>query len=270
MKPSWKRIRAGAVAMALVAAAACSSPQGTEQPENSLLGKGKGGKASNGRAGGGPGKGGGNGGKPGGTKNPGGAAAPSAPPGAAIPNPGTDGATGFNAASKTETEVASEGADPRTASVLVTEPDPDAEKSGIAPDFADILSTRVEGVGPNLRVTIIFRGTLPEKMPDGQTYMVAGFGMTPPKSKAQGYAFGASADTKGWTPYGAGNDGKDYPGQFSLSGDTIVFTIPWSAIDGPRSFEWYAQTSWFKSIAQTTHYSLDALPNGGPAKYPAG
>ena len=261
-----KRTKVAAGLFTLVLAAACSSPQGTEQGQNSLLGKDK----QRGDATGGGRKDGGR--KPGGSKPGGGKAVPPVPGGnVAIPSPGAvDKGGGFSGASKTETEVTSAGEDPRTASVVVTEPDPDADKSGIAPEFADILSTRVEGAGPNLRVTITFRGQLPDKMPDDKTYMVAGFGLTGPKDEPQGYAFGASADQEGWTPYGGGKDGKEFPGEFSISGDTIVFVIPWSAIEGPRPFEWYAQASWFKSLAGTTHYSLDALPNEGPAKFPAG
>ncbi|MDQ4124530.1 MAG: hypothetical protein M3134_02875 [Actinomycetota bacterium] len=263
-----KRTRLAALLSTLVLAAGCSSPQGTEQPENSLLGKDKRG----GNAAGGAQKDGG--GKPGGAKNGGGApgGAPAAPGGGiAIPSPGAaDKGGGLDGSSKTETEVESTGEDPRTASVVVTEPDADADKSGVAPEFADILSTRVEGDGPNLRVTITFRGQLPQKMPDEQTYMVAGFGLTGPKGQSQGYAFGASADAKGWTAYGGGKDDKEFPGEFSVSGDTVVFVIPWSAVEGPRPFDWYAQASWFRSLAGTTHYSLDAVPNDGPAKYPAG
>lgn len=253
-----------ALAATLVLAAACSSPQGA-QPEDSRLGKGKD-RGANGR-------GGSQGAKSGSRRNASqgaGQAIATPAPGVAVPSPGA-GASRVDPSKKTTTEIASQGEDPRTAMVEVTEPDPDAEKSGVAPQFADIVSTKVEGSGASLRVTITFHGDVPQQMPDGNTYMVIGFGMTPPKqSEEQGYAFGASADAKGWTTYGGGKGGGKYPGEFSLSGDVAVFTIPWSVIDGPRPFEWYSQTSWFRSLAGTTHYSLDALPNDGPAKYPAG
>lgn len=264
MKLSRQWMQPAALLLAFLVA--CSSPQGTEPAENSLLGKDK--KRDGGTAAGkkDPGAKAGGGKKDGGTEP-----VPTAPGGVAVASPGVPGkGAGLGGASKTETEVTSTGEDPRTASVLVTEPDPDADKSGVAPEFADILSTRVEGAGANLRVTIVFRGQLPQKMPDEQTYMVAGFGLTGPKDESQGYAFGASADAEGWTPYGGGKDSREFPGEFSISGDTIVFVIPWSAIGGPHAFEWYAQSSWFKSLAGTTHYSLDAVPNDGPAKYPAG
>lgn len=267
MNPTRNRARVAALAATLLLAAACSSPQGTEQADNVLLGKDKRDRA------GGAGKAGNKGG---GDKPRGGQAAggdepvvTTPAPDVAVPSAASDG-KGLTGAKRTETEVTASGTDPRTASVTVTEPDPDADKSGVAPDFADILYTRVEGAGPDLKVTIVFRGDVPEKMPDDQTFMVAGFGLTAPKGQKQGYAFGASADQTGWTPYGGSEKGSEYAGEFSISGDTLVFTVPWRVVKGPRPFEWYAQTSWFKSVAGTTHYSLDALPNDGPAKYPAG
>lgn len=270
MKSTRNRTRVAAATVALLLAA-CSSPQGTEPAENSLLGKDKkrGGAAAPGKK---PARNGGGGDKGGGTKTAGGgdgSVVTTPAPGAALPSGGPDGG-GLSGSKRTKTEVAATGEDPRTASVLITEPDPDADKSGVSPDFADILSTRVEGSGPDLVVTIVFRGDLPEKMPDDETFMVAGFGLTGPKGQKSGYAFGASADQRGWTVYGGGEKGGEYEGEFSISGDTVVFTVPWRTVQGPRPFEWYSQTSWFKSVAGTTHYSLDALPNDGPAKYPAG
>ena len=259
-------IAAAALAV-LVVAGACSSPQGTE-PENSLLGKdGKGSKQS-GRGAGKPNasataKG------PGRKGPPSAVTPPAGGPGLAAPTAG-EAASKNSGAAKTETEVTSSGTDPRRASVLVTEPDPDAEKSGLPPDFADIVSVRVQGIGRGFRVTITFRGDIPSSMPDDKTYMVAGFGLTG-RDGQNGYAFGASADTDGWNPYGGDKDeGGEFPGTMSIDGATMVFTMPWSAVGGVRPFQWYAQETWFKSLAGTTHYSLDNVPNDGPAKYPAG
>ncbi|HEX2196618.1 MAG TPA: hypothetical protein VHJ76_06805 [Actinomycetota bacterium] len=265
MTRSWTSTSAAALTALLLTAAACSDPQGTA-PGDSSTGRdeqqqqGKGGEArSKGRAAKPPG-----GGSGGATPPVGGA------PDVAVPTPGAGAKPGLSGASKTETNVSSQGADPRNATVLITEPDPDAEKTGVTPDYADILSAKVKGTNADVRFTITFRGTLPQKMPDDKTFMVAGIGLTAPKGRQQGYAFGASADHTGWKAYGGGKEGRDYPGEMTVSGATVVFTIPWSAVKGPRAFEWYAQGSWFKSLAGTTHYSLDALPNDGPAKYPAG
>jgi hypothetical protein len=258
------RRRAAALLTAvLFVTAACSSPQGTE-PENSLLGKDKPGHGRGAQAGKKPSLGKGSAGKSASAAR----VTPPPPGQISAPSPGRSAATNSGAA-KTETEVSSTGSDPTSASVLVTEPDPDAEKSGLPPEFADIVSTRVQGSAKSFRVTITFRGTLPEKMPDDKTYMVAGFGMAGPKGK-DGYAFGAQADGDGWQAYGGNKDHSgEFPGTMSIDGASIVFTMPWSAVGGPRTFEWYSQETWFRSLAGTTHYSLDNVPNEGPAKYPA-
>lgn len=256
-----RRRRAAAALVALLLAGACSSPQGTE-PDNSLLGKEKGRKGQ-GRDGAKA-----NGGK----KRPGRdtPAKVTPPPGSEIaaPSPGASQAPNSGAA-KTETEIRSTGSAATSATVVVTEPDPDVEKSGLPPDYPDIVSARIQGSPKSFRVTLTFRSELPDRMPDDKTYMVSGFGLTGTK-KEGGYAFGAQADTDGWRAYGGKNDEDGYDGKLSVQGRTMVFDTPWSAIGGPRSFEWYAQSTWFKSVATTTHYSLDNVPNEGPAKYPAG
>lgn len=264
MRPNRKARVAAALAVAALLASACSSPQGTEQAENSLLGKKDGGADGRGGKGRASGKGSDK------TRSgapevaAGEAGLPSVAPGETPPL--------SSGAAKTETKVSSTGGtDPRGASVLVTEPDPDSEKSGLVPDYSEISSVRIEGAATQFRVTITFRADLPERMPDKKTYMIAGMGFTQGK-KEEGYGFGASADVDGWTPYAGSKSegGGEFPGTMSIDGPTIVFTIPWSALGGPRSFEWYAQASWFKSLAATTHYSLDIVPNDGPARFPAG
>lgn len=263
MTRTWDRRRGAAIALALVVAGACSSPQGTEAG-NSLLGKKErkdGGGRDRGKAAGGPSKG---------KAKTGGVAAPTVGDAAAevAPEPGETPLS--SGAAKTETNVTSSGTDPRTASVVVTEPDPDQEKSGIVPDYSDIVTVRVEGLGSRVRFTLTFRGALPEKMPDDKTYMVAGIGITD-KNRDKGYAFGASADESGWKAYGESKDETgEYPGTLSVSGADVVFTLPWAAIGGAKPFEWYGQATWFKSLAGTTHYSLDVVPNDGPARFPAG
>ncbi|MDQ4024260.1 MAG: hypothetical protein M3217_02050 [Actinomycetota bacterium] len=259
---SSRRRTGAAITAALLLAGACSSPQGTE-PENSLLGKDKDGRRGSTAA-----KNGGGGKKPGGKGT---AAEVTPPPAAELAAPGAGSSPPADSGSaKTETEVTSSGSAATRATVVVTEPDADAEKSGLPPEYPDILSTRVQGSAKSFRVTITFRGELPEKMPDDKTYMVAGFALTGTKDE-DGYAFGAQGGVDGWRPYGGKKDGdRGYPGTMSIDGATLVFVTPWSAVGGPRSFDWYAQSTWFRSLAQTTHYSLDNVPNEGPAKYPAG
>src|SRR3712207_7783271 len=57
------------------------------------------------------------------------------------------------------------------------------------------------------------------------------------------------------TLFRSNEKGGEFEGDFSVSGDTIVLSIPWRVIRGPRSFEGYAQTSWFKSVRSEEHTS---------------
>lgn len=246
----------------LLLGAACSSPQGTA-PDNSLLGKGKD-KAKQGQ-----GRSRSNGANP----KKGGPGQPGGPPAGAtelaVPGPGVE-AGGADGQSKTAVRIEGTGSAPTNASVLVTEVDPDAEKEGLTPAYPEIKSIRLEGLGDGgLRATMTFGGEIPDRMPDDKTYMVAGIGLS--TEDDNGYAFGAQASDDGWKPYGgAEKTGGKYPGTFEIRGDQVVFTVPWSAIGGPRPFDWYGQASWFRSLAGTTSYSFDSVPNEGPAKYPAG
>lgn len=148
-----------------------------------------------------------------------------------------------------------------------SEPEPDAETSGVADPYAEAVAIDVEGTGDSLRVRIRFASKLPPKMSGPNTYMVVGFGMSG-KRDNEGYAFGAQGSNKGWQPYsGSKNDRSDFPGTFSINGDTFEMTMPWSALGGPRAFEWYSNSSWFRHVAGVTSYSFDLIPNS-TGRYP--
>jgi hypothetical protein len=44
--------------------------------------------------------------------------------------------------------------------------------------------------------------------------------------------------------------------------------IPWSYVGGAYPFKWLATSNWFQSLANTTHYLFDLIPNEGQANYP--
>jgi hypothetical protein len=153
------------------------------------------------------------------------------------------------------------------ASSVVEEPEPDGEKSGVAPGYAEILIASIEGLGDNVRFTLTFDGQVPEKMDDDQTFMVIGWSMS--MGGDQTYAFSARASDKGWEVFaGAKNESTKLPGTFQVDGDSIVIDVPWSFLDGPRAFRWYTSSSWFRNLAGTTHYIFDAVPNKEAGHFP--
>ena len=155
-----------------------------------------------------------------------------------------------------------------TASAEITEAQPDAKSQGITPPYAEMTQASIEGLGKSFRVTMTFDGDLPQQMPNDKTVMVVGYQMI--RDDDEGYAFAAQASQDGWKPFAGGNDKKqkDFPGSFEVTGNQIVMEIPWSFVKGAYPFKWLATSNWFQSLANTTHYKFDLIPNKDQANYP--
>jgi hypothetical protein len=157
-----------------------------------------------------------------------------------------------------------------TGSSEVDEPQPDAKTEGVTPGYAEVLNISVEGQGKQLRVTFTMNGDVPERMPTEETIMVIGFQVL--RGSEEGYVLAAQATNKGWKPYAGGKEEDEapkFPGSFSIEGNSIVLTAPWSYFKGAYPFKWIATSNWFQSLANTTHYLFDLVPNKGQANYPA-
>ena len=149
-----------------------------------------------------------------------------------------------------------------------TEPRPDAEKSGVPPNYPEAASIAIDGARRAFTVTLGFEGQIPKSMPNENTFMVVGFALSGENEDDDGYAFGAQGTKDGWQPYaGRRKEASSFPGDFSISGDRILMTIPWKYVGGPRPFEWYANSSWFSHTAGVTSYMFDVIPDNG-GRYP--
>ena len=144
-----------------------------------------------------------------------------------------------------------------------SETSPDAEKDGpLSPGYAEATQVDVQGLGEDLRITFTFAGDVPQQMPTDKTYMIVAFGMSAAKKGQDGYAINAQASNRGWqVALGAKEEAKRFPGTFFVRGNTVEFTLPWSAVGGPRPFEFYGSSSWFQYAAGVTSYSVDPIPN---------
>lgn len=252
------------LAAAALAGAACSSgtdavpgADGTPNPGKQTTaekGKGKGNKGRKGKAGDGKNtqKRKEGAAKKGGGKGLGGPGDPGAPAPGAEPQSGTY-----------DLEPQGEGG-PRfaTLSAHYRESAPDAKKEGpLIPRYAEANQVDVEGLGDNLRITFTFDAELPQKMPTEQTYMFISFALSAEKKNEKGYGITAQGSQRGWqAALGSKEDAERFPGTFFVRGNTAEFTLPWSAVGGPRPFEFYASGSWFQ-YAGTTSYSIDPIPN---------
>jgi len=260
-------------AMTLVAAACSSAPPG-EPPagDGSRLGQKEDGKKGGGKAGAGT--------KPGGKDNSGGgkgSQSSSGPGGgggsggsgeAASPPPASGGAAapdGF-ASSGPPSPV-----DPSLArrSSFYDEASPDAKKEGpLVPGYAEVVRCGIQGVGEQFEMQFVFNGDVPRSMPDKNTIMVIGFGISAGGNET--YGFTAQGNQEGWKAYAGAKDGaRKFPGEFLIQGDTIIMRAPWKFINGPREFRWQLNATWFRSVANTTHYSFDQCRNDEPGQFPS-
>jgi hypothetical protein len=148
-------------------------------------------------------------------------------------------------------------------SASAEEPEPDSEREGpLVPDYSEATRLAVKGLGDKIRFTWTFADDVPQQMPNGNTVMVLGLGISGEK-RNDGYALGAQGSTEGWHAYaGYKNETRRFPGTFFVRGDTIEMTVRWKALGGPRPFDWFASANWFSQTGDVTSYSFDEIPNG--------
>lgn len=186
-------------------------------------------------------------------------------------NGGATVTSGAKAAGQPPSGATESQINPAFARRAATQDDPrdDAQKEGITPSYAEIIKAQIVGLGDDFRMTVTVDGQLPDRMPNDKTHMIVAFGITGTEEN-EGYSFGAQATEEGWNAYAGGKDdgNGEFPGTFFARGNSIEMTVPWTYINGPRAFEWYAAANWFSQLANQTHYRVDLAPNGGLAKFP--
>ncbi|HJR44966.1 MAG TPA: hypothetical protein VJ927_05125 [Actinomycetota bacterium] len=249
----------------LTAACAGSSTPEAAQGDGSRLGqkeKSRQGSKDPGKKAGGKRKGGGGNAVPGAPKGSGAGSLPESPPEAEAGEAAPEG--GSFASSGPPSPV-----DPSLANrSSFVEDGRDAKKEGIVPSYAELLEAGVQGVGEDFEMRFTFDGQVPDKTEDKNTIMVIGFGISAGGNET--YGFTAQGNQDGWKAYAGAKDGaRKFPGEFMIEGDTIVMRVPWKFINGPREFRWQSNTTWFRSIANTTHYSFDMCPNEEAQDFPS-
>lgn len=153
-------------------------------------------------------------------------------------------------------------------SSTIDDPANDAEKQGaLVPPYAELTRAVFQGRGQQFEIRLSFNGSVPERMPDKETVMVVGVGISAGGNDT--YGFTAQATPEGWKAYAGAKDGaKKFPGQFLIDNGEILMRVPWRFINGPREFRWQVNSTWFKSVANTSHYSFDMAPNKESAQFP--
>lgn len=156
--------------------------------------------------------------------------------------------------------------DPATGSARVTDPSGDADPSGEAPSYTDMVKAAVQGLGRTVRLTATFRGVVPQKMDDDDTFMSVEIKI---HKGGRTYAVYADGNDEGWTAYLSERaDNRRLEGAFSIEGETTVFEIPWGLIGGPGPFRWTARSAWTRTTLTNTLFAFDNAPEGKKARYP--
>ena len=153
-------------------------------------------------------------------------------------------------------------------SSTIDDPPDDSQKEGaLVPPYSELVRAAFRGLGEDFEVRLSFNGSVPETMPDDKTVMVIGVGISCGGNDT--YGFTAQATPDGWKAHAGAKDGaRKFPGEFRIENGEIVMSVPWRFIKGPRAFRWQVNSTWFKSVANTSHYAFDMAPNEQSAEFP--
>lgn len=115
-----------------------------------------------------------------------------------------------------------------------------------------------------LRAVIEMRSEFPPNLAEAE---VEGIGIDL-FTEAGDYQLFASGEPSGWFAYLSTPDGfTRYPGDFSVRGSTLVFTIPWDSIGGEQAGEFSFFVDWTVRRSDETLFSQDTGPASGTSSY---
>lgn len=136
------------------------------------------------------------------------------------------------------------------------------------PGYGDIASVTVEDDGANARVTVVMAADVPARVPSNETMGVGVDLFARPGQIESDYQLFTDGEPDGWFAYLQTPKGfVRYPGTFGIGGRRLVFTVPWSALGGPRSGYFSAFADWTRSATPANLAGEDHAPNLGSAAF---
>ncbi|MGH2710316.1 MAG: hypothetical protein ACRDH9_03815 [Actinomycetota bacterium] len=147
--------------------------------------------------------------------------------------------------------------------------DPSGDAGLQAPAYADFTNILVESDAQSARVTVDMAGSLPERLVEGE---VEGVGVDLIRGKYDSkddYQVFASGNADGWFGYLYAPDGfTRYKGSFEVSGNRLVFTVPWSELGGERGGTFTAFCDWSgPGTIAVNPTGSDFAPDSGEATF---
>lgn len=113
------------------------------------------------------------------------------------------------------------------------------------PTYADVVGVLLEDDGTRLRATVRMGGTVPVDPAPDETFGI-GVDLYDRSGELESdYQLFADGGVDGWFAYLSTPQGfVRYPGRFSLAGDQLVFTVPWSSVGGRKDGWTKAFSDW--------------------------
>lgn len=173
---------------------------------------------------------------------------------------GSNGPTGGNEPGGNEPRSG-----PARGSAVVTDPPADGDTSGETPDYADILRASMSGRGKMVQIRTLVVASLPDRMPDDDTFM--GIETRIERKKGR-YSIIVEGDHNGWRASISRNGKSRSLSGLAIEDDSVTIAIPWSAIGGAGRLKWETHAGWTRATLTQTHYAFDSAPSYGAARYP--
>lgn len=135
------------------------------------------------------------------------------------------------------------------------------------PGYADLLAIGIEDDGHSARITVRVASSPPDPMPDGEQ-MGVGVDLYRRDTAESDYQVYAQGTEDGWLAYLATPEGiVEYPGRFAMGGARLVFTVPWSSLDGIRGTRFSGYTDWDRERPVLNEVGADRAPARGTARF---
>ena len=151
---------------------------------------------------------------------------------------------------------------------VATATDSAHDAGAVTPPYADLRAVTIEDDGTNARVTVRFAGAVPAALPGNETEGVGVDFYRDVTRTESDYQLFADGEPDGWYAYLQTPKGfVKYPGRFGIGGDSLVFTVPWSALGSPRSGRFAAFADWTRSAAAANVSGEDHAPDLATAPF---
>ena len=143
--------------------------------------------------------------------------------------------------------------------------DSPSDREGMGPGYGEIVRASVVGGGDVVTFSVQVAEALPKRLRK-ESNLIVGIGLQ--EGPGQGaVAVIAQATATGWTAVVQSDEGSRPVKDWSVTSDTITWTVPWSWVGGPRAFEWGASLKLFDFSTEAGAAS-DMAPNSGPEAFP--